>query len=413
MTTSQSFESYQQLLLKSGLISPQQLHQSVAEMGPETQEDLPGHRRLASILIERGWLTPWQDQRLMKGQYDGFFIASYKLIDRLGSGAMGHVYLAEHNMIRRRVALKILPGKFSQNPIARQRLEQESRALGSIDHPHVVKLYDAGQYRGLYYLAMEFIDGIDLQRLVEANGPLSPEKAAEYVCQAAQGIAQIHDAGLVHRDIKPSNLCVNRAEQIKVLDLGVARLSEDEDSSMTIAHKQQLLGTIDYLAPEQALDSHGVDHRADLYSLGCTLYFLLAGEPPFSGGSQAERILMHQIRQPTPLPSIRPEVPESLWRLCEWLMAKQPYERPSSAREVSQAFSNWLQAQDDLEDESSTLDHQTTPTIATRLAAQSNLLSAGQTVELGTIILNWDGPFGLLPQSPSQSSGAGSSAQIS
>lgn len=402
-TTSQSFESYQQLLIQSGLIAPQQLKELLAEMGPEQTADLPGHRRLAKVLIDRGLLTPWQDRRLMKGQYDGFFIASYKLIERLGSGGMGHVYLAEHTMIRRPVALKILPSKFSKNPIARQRLEQESRALGSIDHPHVVKLYDAGQYRGLWYLAMEYIDGMDLQQHVETNGPLAPRMAAEVIRQAAIGLATMHDTDLIHRDIKPSNLCLNQEKQIKVLDLGVARLSDDDSSSMTVAHKQQLLGTIDYLAPEQALDSHRVDDRADIYSLGCTLYFLLSGESPFSGGSQAERILMHQMRQPTPLPSLRPEVPASLWRLCEWLMRKQPAERPS-ALEVSRAFADWLQSDrtppPEEEFKSHSLPSEDTfheLSIKDTLRSLSSMTANGQSLELGSVVLNWEGPFDSLP----------------
>lgn len=403
-TTSQSAESYQQLLIQSGLVAPNQLKVILSELGPESANDLPGHRRLAKVLIERGLITPWQDQRLMRGQHDGFFIASYKLIDRLGSGGMGQVYLAEHSMIRRQVALKILPSKFAKNPIARQRLEQESRALGSIDHPNVVKLYDAGQYRGLWYLAMEYIDGMDLQKYLETNGPLNPNHAAELIRQAADGLAIMHRNGLIHRDIKPSNLCVNNDQQIKVLDLGVARLNEDENSSMTVAHKQQLLGTIDYLAPEQALDSHSVSDRADIYSLGCTLYFLLRGEAPFCGGSQAERILMHQMRQPTPLSSIRPDIPGSLSKLCEQMMQKDAAKRPT-AEEVSQAFASWLQS-DDAKTPAQPFEHQRAApalestqdlNIRETLRMLTSAEADGRIVDLGNLVLNWEGPFDGIP----------------
>jgi len=189
---------------------------------------------------------------------------------------------------------------------------------------------------------MEYVEGQDLQRMVREHGPLPYNLAVEYVRQAAEGLQHAHQAGLIHRDVKPANLLVDKNGTVKLLDLGLARFTDDERGSLTIAYDENVLGTADYLAPEQAVDSHRVDHRADIYSLGCTLYYLLTGHPPFSEGTLAQRIMKHQREAPPDIRADRPDAPEDLVAICLKMMAKKPSGRFQTAGEVAQALRLWL-----------------------------------------------------------------------
>jgi serine/threonine protein kinase len=189
---------------------------------------------------------------------------------------------------------------------------------------------------------MEYVDGQDLHRLVSDGGPLDPDTAADYVAQAATGLAHAHEKNLVHRDIKPANLLVDRTQTVKLLDLGLAKLAEEDQTSLTLANDENVLGTADYLAPEQALNSHTADHRSDIYSLGCTLYFLLTGRPPFPEGTISERLLKHQVEEPDSLLKLRPDLPMSLIEICSKMMSKRPELRYDSATEVAERLTAWL-----------------------------------------------------------------------
>src|SRR5262249_50912874 len=209
---------------------------------------------------------------------------TYRVLERLGWGGMGLVYLCEHKLMRRRVAVKGLPSAKSKDPAALDRFQREARAVAALDHPNIVHAYDIDQDESLHFLVMEYVDGASLQEIVKKVGPMDVHRAAHYMQQTCLGLEHAHDAGLVHRDIKPGNILVDRSGVVKVLDMGLARFFNDEEDILTKKYDENVLGTADYLAPEQALDSHGVDIRADIYSLGATFYFLLTGRTPFGEG---------------------------------------------------------------------------------------------------------------------------------
>ena len=191
---------------------------------------------------------------------------------------------------------------------------------------------------------MEYVEGRDLQHIVQEDGPLDYLAAADYIRQAAEGLAHAHQSGLIHRDVKPANLLVDQKNVIKLLDLGLARFTDEDKASLTVAFDENVLGTADYLAPEQALDSHGVDARADIYGLGCSMYFLLTGHPPFVGGTLPQRLMMHQKEPPPSIFLDRPDAPPDLVEICMKMMAKKPDDRYQSADEVAKALTQWLVA---------------------------------------------------------------------
>ena len=212
---------------------------------------------------------------------------------------MSSVYLAEHVLMQRRVAIKVLPKDRVEDSSYLARFHREAQAAAALDHRNIVRAYDVDNDGSNHYLVMEYVEGRDLQHIVKEDGPLDYAAAAEYIRQAAEGLAHAHQAGLIHRDVKPANLLVDQKNVVKVLDLGLARFTDESKASLTVAFDENVLGTADYLAPEQALDSHGVDARADIYGLGCSLYYLLTGHPPFPGGTLPQRLMMHQ-KQPPP-----------------------------------------------------------------------------------------------------------------
>jgi eukaryotic-like serine/threonine-protein kinase len=268
----------------------------------------------------------------------------YRILARLGEGGMGTVYKAEHRIMERVVALKVISPHLLANKQAIDRFHQEARAAARLNHPNIVTAHDADQAGGLHFLVMEYVEGINLARLVEKKGPLPVSHACHFARQTALGLQHAHEQGMVHRDIKPHNLMVTRKGQVKILDFGLARLARTETSPETRGPARALtavdvvLGTPDYLAPEQAHNSRDVDARADLYSLGCTLYFLLTGRVPFPGGSSLEKLLAQCQDEPTPLQELRPDVPAEVAEVVSRLMAKKPEQRYQTAGEVANAL---------------------------------------------------------------------------
>jgi serine/threonine protein kinase len=300
---------------------------------------------LAASLLSRGVLTAWQCEKLLAGIDRGFILGKYKLQRLIANSDMSSVYEAEHLLLHRRVALKILSKELAGDGSFLERFYREAQAVASLDHPNIMRGFDVGQEGDYHYLVMEFIEGTSLQGLVEVGGPLPFDQAAELIRQAALGLGHAHQAGLIHRDIKPANLLLDLEGTVKILDLGLVRsLSHEEDgqAGLTRIHDERVLGTVDYLSPEQAIDSHDVDIRTDIYSLGCTLYFLLVGSPPFSKGTLAERLLAHQTQTAPPISISRPDVPEGLARIVERMLAKKPEERFQNPAEVSTALNDWL-----------------------------------------------------------------------
>lgn len=340
LTGDQIFE----LVEKSGLIPADSLAKALAdfeaEAGPDGKADGP---KFIEYLQRVGLVTEWQADKLLQGRHKGFFLGNYKLLRHLGSGGMSAVFLAEHKHMRQRRAIKVLPQARVNDSSYLARFYREARAAAALDHSNIVRAYDVDNDGDNHFLVMEFVEGNDLQKIVSSGGVLPYETAAEYMRQAAAGLVHAHQVGLIHRDIKPANLLVDPKGVVKVLDMGLARFADDEkQASLTQMHDENVLGTADYLAPEQAINSHTVDARADIYSLGCTLYFALTGHPPFNEGTLTQRLLMHQQKEPPPITIDRPDAPRDLVAICKRMMGKKLEERFQSAGEVEQALTQWL-----------------------------------------------------------------------
>lgn len=336
-------ETFLDLIQRSGLVEKDRLQAIIAQIEKDAGGKLPEDvDEVARRFVTEGLVTQWQCDRLLEGRHRGFFLGRYKLLGQLGSGGMSQVYLGEHVLMQRRVAIKVLPRNRVTDTSYLARFHREARAAASLDHPNIVRAYDVDNDGDIHYLVMEFVDGRDLQQTVKKDGPLDFAVAAEYVRQAAEGLGHAHSNGLIHRDVKPANLLVDQKNVLKVLDLGLARFTDEDRASLTVQYDENVLGTADYLAPEQAIDSHGVDGRADIYSLGCSLYFLIAGHPPFPDGTLPQRLMAHQKQQPPPLAAERPGVPAGLVEICMKMMAKKPPDRYQSMAEVAEALRCWL-----------------------------------------------------------------------
>jgi serine/threonine protein kinase len=342
------------------LLDPALLEQVTRQFGarPVTPQ------ALAAELVRRGWLTEFQAQHWYHGRAGELLVGSYVLLEPLGTGGTGQVYKARHQRMNRLVALKVFRPDLGGDPEAVQRFYREMEVTSQLSHPNIIHAYEAGPIGKALVLVMEYVEGVDLERLVEKSGPLPPALACTYIRQAALGLDYAHQRGLVHRDIKPSNLILASggckapgsepgalqpllAGVVKILDLGLARLRyapcNSRTADLTLASgKGMTQGTPDYMAPEQALDFHGADIRSDLYSLGCTLYYLLAGQPPFAGGALAEKLLKHQQAAPPPLDNYRSDVPPGVVAIVNRLLAKRPGERYQTPGALAKALGDEL-----------------------------------------------------------------------
>jgi serine/threonine-protein kinase len=299
-------------------------------------------RALARHLLQRDWLTPYQVNYILQGKAGELFLDNYVLMERIGQGGMGQVFRAKHRIMERVVALKIIRHERLANPEMVKRFRREIKLAAQLTHPNIVAAYDADEVNGMHFLVMEFVEGIDLARHVEKNGRRPVPQACDWVRQVALGLQHAHERGMVHRDIKPANLLLAVKENVvKVLDMGLARLSHAADAEQTAAGLTQegtVMGTPDYMAPEQAEESTAVDIRADIYSLGCTLYFLLAGQAPFVGGTLAQKLRKHAMAEPEPLAARRDDVPAGLVAVVRKMMAKRPEDRYQTPGEVAAAL---------------------------------------------------------------------------
>lgn len=330
-------DEFLELVPKSGVLESQRLDAYVRPL--RASDSLPrAPRQLADLLVRDGLLTHFQVQQLLLGKYLGFTIGKYRVLELLGSGGMSAVYLCEHRDEGRRVAVKVLPKALAKDETLFKRFYREARASAALDHPNIVRGYEVDQERDQHFMVMEFVDGASLQAIVKKTGRLDPLRAAHYMHQAAQGLQAAHEAGLIHRDVKPGNLLVDRAGTVKILDMGLSRFAgHDDDSILT----KDVLGTLDYLAPEQARDSHAVDIRADIYSLGGTFFFLLTGKTPLDNALVDPRLL-GQFHGPRPVRAVRPEVPEALAAIVARMMAFAPEQRYQVPAEVVKALAPWV-----------------------------------------------------------------------
>jgi serine/threonine-protein kinase len=335
----QSVDDFLQVARRSGLVEEGPL---MAAVQPWIGHAGPPPEPMLQALTEAGLLTRWQIEQLLKGRYKGFMLGKYRLLRLLGAGGMSSVYLAEHATLKSKAAVKVLPVKRVDQTSYLARFEREARQSARLNHPNIVRTFDLDTAGSIHFIAMEYIDGIDLHAKVKRDGPLPVREAADYIRQAATGLQHAHEEGLVHRDIKPANLMLDGRGTVKILDLGLALAGGDEDGSLTREHDEKVLGTVDYLAPEQATDSHKADRRSDIYSLGCTLYYLLIGRPPFATGKLAERLQAHLHKPPPNLLEQRPDVPIAIADLYFRMLQKHPDGRPLSAQEVADALGAWL-----------------------------------------------------------------------
>jgi serine/threonine protein kinase/WD40 repeat protein len=337
----------------------------VAEL-PALQGRFATAEALAKELVKRGWLTAYQVNEIFLGRGANLLLGSYVLLERLGQGGMGAVFKARNWKLHKTVALKLIRKERLAHPDAVKRFQREIRAAAQLNHRHIVHAYDADEVKGITFLVMEFVEGaIDLDALVKKRGPLPVATSCAYMHQAALGLQHAHEHGLVHRDIKPHNLLVVSrgavsgggvsggapitrppiatdhspltTHQIKILDMGLARWGSGEakGSDLTLTTDTAVMGTPDYIAPEQARASHNVDIRADLYSLGATWYFLLAGRVLFPGGTLTEKLLRHQMDEPRPIARLRPDVPPELAAVIHKLLAKRAEDRFQTPGELA------------------------------------------------------------------------------
>jgi len=338
----QATSAFLDLVKQSGLMEAEEFDVYTKTIADKTDEP---SQKLADRLIADGKLTKFQVSLLLQGKHKGFILKEkYKILDLIGVGGMGRVFLCEHLLLRRRVAVKTMSATHLKDPSAVDRFMREARAVAALEDPNIVRVHDVEREGPSPLMVMEYVDGQSLQQLVEKEGPLSVKAASDYVVQAARGLRRAAEAGIVHRDIKPSNLLLDKQGVVKILDMGLARFLQPEpkDDLTKKFDSNSVLGTADYLSPEQAVDSTKVDARADIYSLGATFFFLLTGKPLYDMPTVAEKLLAHQMKPMPPLTDYRTDVPDELETVMLKMLAKKPADRYQTATDVVDALKPWV-----------------------------------------------------------------------
>ena len=321
---------------KSGVVPVDKLDRFLTE-----QAELPPEpTRAVNLLIQKKLLTGFQAKLLLAGRYKGFRLGAYLLQDQLGQGGMGAVYLAVHETLRRKAAIKVLPP--GGNKLAVERFLREARAAAALDHPNIVRTHDVGRDGEVHFLVLEYVEGQTLDRLVNAGGPLSTQRAVEFIAQAATGLQHAYEKGFIHRDIKPSNLILSKDGTVKILDMGLARSFEKDDQLTALLDHDAVVGTADYISPEQAMNDPSVDIRTDIYSLGATFFSILTGRPPFDGPT-ASKLLQHQMKDAPSLTKLDKTIPKDLAQVVARMMAKKANDRFQTPADVIVALHPWLQ----------------------------------------------------------------------
>ncbi|HEX4130053.1 MAG TPA: protein kinase [Pirellulales bacterium] len=319
-------------LADSGIISAGKLENFVPpKANPKDAEEL------VRELIKQNVLTKFQAQHVLQNKAKALFLGNYTLLDRIGAGGMGQVFKAEHRRMKRLVAIKMLPSAVTKDPAAVARFQREVEAAARLRHPNIVAADDADEANGLHFLVMEYVDGKDLSALVKRDGPMPVDTAIDYIRQAATALAFAHGEGVVHRDIKPSNLLLDKKGTVKILDMGLARIDSQGDvgAQAELTGTGAVMGTVDYMAPEQALSTKHADARADIYSLGCSLHYLLTGKPTYDGETITAKLLAHHHHPIPNLCQLRGEVPEPLQAVFSRMVAKKIEDRYQTMNEVA------------------------------------------------------------------------------
>ena len=336
----QTADGFLKTVLRSGLLTREQLRATLRGLPRELRDD---PKALADHLVKAGRLSRFQADKLLQGTALGLVLGPFQVLSPVGKGGMGTVYLARDSRSGDLLALKVLPPKRAREEerlLARFRREMElSRRVA---HEHIAWTYEVGVHRGVYYIAMEFIPGRSLRRLVSDEGPLPVRRAARLFAEIAAALEHAHGQGLIHRDLKPSNVMVTPNGHAKLLDLGLALVMGEVGAEReVVGGAGYVVGSMDWIAPEQTSDAANVDARSDLYGLGCTLYYALSGRLPFPGGSSREKIHRHRNEDPPPLESLNPAVPPTFAELVRKLMAKSPARRFQTATAVRQQLLPW------------------------------------------------------------------------
>jgi serine/threonine protein kinase len=324
------------LLQESPILQPDQL----AEVEGRLLRKIPDLKELAQELLRLEWITPFQLKKLALNQGASLVLGPYVLLERLGVGGMGEVFKARHMMMNRVVALKVLRKELVNQADLVQRFQREVAAAAKLVHPNIVVAYDAAEIDGRHFMAMEYAHGQNLKRRMQRFGQLRVGTACEYVRQAAEGLQHAHEQGLVHRDIKPSNLLVTvdsvtSKPLIKILDFGLARFTSEQVGALPgITAEGQAMGTPDFMSPEQAQNARAADIRADIYSLGCVLFYFLTGKGPFAGKTMLERLTARLTSDPLPLRELCPEVSPELEKVVMKMMARDSANRYQTPTEV-------------------------------------------------------------------------------
>ncbi len=356
-TPAATVEDYCALLVKSRLLLPEHVEQLYRRFCQQSasSNDVDAFRR---FLVKQQLLTEYQAHMIQRGRAEGFFIGNYKILERVGKGQMGGVYKAIHPL-GQMVALKILPASKAADPHILARFQREAKLLLQLDHPNVVRAFQIGEEGGIYYLVMEYLDGESLQEVLDRRKRLPWPETVRLFHQVLQGLQHIHDKRMVHRDIKPSNLLLVPAATpdndttwnatVKILDIGLGRELFDEtaaagDIETQLTAEGTVLGTPDYLAPEQARDASNVDIRADIYSVGCVLYHCLTGQPPFPDTNILSQMVRHAMETPRPVREFVADVPPLLQTVLDIMLAKKPEDRYATPAAAAEALSPLLTA---------------------------------------------------------------------
>lgn len=341
MPAPSTVDEFLDLVRKSGLVDSPRLEACLLKAGFADHRS-SGPRLLADILVHEGLLTTFQADCLSRGKSQYFTIGRNKVLEKLGSGRMTRVFLCDEADKHRVVAVKVLPSRHAARDASYvARFQREVMCLASVQTLNVASAYGIGEFEGYRYAVMEYVRGSSLRQIVERTKPLQPTRAANYISQVAVGLKQVHGQGLIHRDIEPGNVMLDCTGTVKIVDFGAARAIND--ASLPVVHSNLIIDGLlkpDFAAPELAGDQP-VDHRADIYSLGATLYFCLTGRPPVDGETPSEKLEWLRSRRPPPLRSLRPEVPPAMAAVIERMMAKEPGDRFSSAQDVADALAPW------------------------------------------------------------------------
>jgi serine/threonine protein kinase len=351
----QSVEGVCNLLARSRLLTPDQVR-ALHKLWRSEAADAADVDAFGRWLVARDFLTEYQAGLVLRGKIDHFFFGPYKLLERVGKGRMAGVYKAVHEL-GQVVAIKVLPPSKAKDAHLLARFQREARLAVKLKHPYVVRTFQTGVSDGLYYIVMEYLDGETLEDVLRRRGKLPPAEAVRLLHQALLGLQHIHEQGMIHRDLKPANLMLIGAEPestqratVKVMDIGLGKALFDDGTppgtpgNFDLTNEGSLLGTPQYMAPEQARNAQTADVRADIYSLGCTLYHALAGRVPFPETNLVRLLMRHATEAPQPLHELNPAVPEGLQQIVDWMMAKDPAARYPTPERAAQALQVFLSA---------------------------------------------------------------------